>query len=122
MPGYLAKQEALKAAGVDEVLVFCVNDGAVMGAWARQQRIAGSNIAFMADPSGRYTKALGLELTDAGPKAIFGPQPRCKRFAAYCDDAVVRVLKVSESAGDPAGDDFPEESCVENMLECIAQL
>ena len=29
VPGYLENQEALKAAGIDEVLVYCVNDPAV---------------------------------------------------------------------------------------------
>lgn len=28
VPGYLANAEAIKALGVDEVLVYCVNDGA----------------------------------------------------------------------------------------------
>ena len=47
---------------------------------------------------------------------------RSKRFAAYCEDAVVKVLNISENAHgevDPAGDDFPESSCVDNMLKCI---
>lgn len=30
MPEYLEQQGALKEAGVDEVIVYCVNDGAVM--------------------------------------------------------------------------------------------
>ena len=29
VPGYLEKQEALKEAGVEEVIVYCVNDPAV---------------------------------------------------------------------------------------------
>jgi peroxiredoxin len=29
--------------------VFCVNDGAVMMAWAKDQKIEGSNITFLAD-------------------------------------------------------------------------
>ena len=33
IPGYLAAQDELKAAGIEEVMVFCVNDGAVMTAW-----------------------------------------------------------------------------------------
>jgi hypothetical protein len=30
--------------------VFCVNDGAVMQAWAKDQGIEGSNITFLGDP------------------------------------------------------------------------
>ena len=33
IPGYLAAQDALKAQGIDEIVVYCVNDGAVMTAW-----------------------------------------------------------------------------------------
>jgi hypothetical protein len=45
----LEAQKALKAAGVDEVLVYCVNDGAVMGAWAKNQGVEGSMITFLGD-------------------------------------------------------------------------
>jgi peroxiredoxin len=30
VPGYLETQDAFKAAGIDEVMVYCVNDAAVM--------------------------------------------------------------------------------------------
>ena len=39
VPGYLENVDALKKAGVDEVIVFCVNDGAVMDAWATDQKV-----------------------------------------------------------------------------------
>ena len=59
----------MKSAGIDEVLVMCVNDAAVMGAWAKDQKIEGSNISFIADPNSLVTKALGMELTAPGPCA-----------------------------------------------------
>ena len=49
------------------MLVMCVNDAAVMGAWAKDQKIEGSNISFIADPNSLVTKALGMELTAPGP-------------------------------------------------------
>jgi hypothetical protein len=30
VPGYLESQDALKEAGIEEIIVYCVNDGAVM--------------------------------------------------------------------------------------------
>ena len=39
MPGYLAKQAELKAKGVSDVIVWCVNDTAVMDAWAKDQKV-----------------------------------------------------------------------------------
>ena len=38
VPEYLEKQDALKAAGVDEVIVYCVNDGAVMLGWEQVRK------------------------------------------------------------------------------------
>lgn len=107
--------------GIDEVLVYCVNDGAVMKAWAVDQKIEGTLINFAGDPSGSYTKALGLELDHPGPVEKLGPS-RCKRFALYCEDGVVKVMNVSESKHDPAGDDVPDSSCVDNMMKEIKAL
>ena len=39
-------QKALKAKGIDEVIVVCVNDGAVMQAWADDQGVEGCAVAF----------------------------------------------------------------------------
>jgi len=43
----------------------------------------------------------------------------------YCDDGVIKVIQVSENKGgadDPAGDDFQEDSCTDNMLKLISEL
>ena len=37
-------------------------------------------------------------------------------------DGVAKAVEVSEKADDPAGDDFPESSCVENMLKHVDAL
>ena len=42
-----------------------------------------------------------------------------KRFAMYLDDGVIKHFAISEGPDDPAGDSFPETSCVEAMLEAI---
>ena len=111
----------MKSAGIDEVLVMCVNDAAVMGAWAKDQKIEGSNISFIADPNSVVTKALNMEMTAPGPCAKLGPK-RCKRFAMYVEDGVIKVINVSEAPDDPAGDARPESSCIDNMLKDIAAL
>ena len=72
-------------------------------------------VSFMADTSGALTRALDLELAHENPVRDLGPG-RCKRFAAYYDDGVLKALEVSEAPGDPAGDDDPHASCVDNML------
>lgn len=123
IPGYLEKIDELKAEGVDEVIVYCVNDGAVMKAWAAEQGTdkAGGLITLMGDPAGELTKALGVELKHSGPESV-GIIGRCKRFAAYVVDGVIKSFNLSEREDDPAGDDFPESSCAPAMLDSIRGL
>jgi len=119
VPGYLKKQDELKAQGVSDVIVFCVNDGAVMTAWAQVQGIEGSIITFLGDPRSELTDALGLVLDHPGPMSVLG-NPRCKRFSMLVDNGVVKSLNVAASDKDPAGDDEPTVSLVEKMLEDLA--
>jgi len=122
VPGYLENADTLKAVGVQEVIVYCVNDGAVMDAWAKDQGVDKSDlVTFMADPSGELTRKLDLVLDHPGPVKVLGG-PRCKRFALYVEDNVVKVMKVSEGPDDPAGDAYPDESCAPSMIESIKAL
>jgi len=100
------------------VLVYCVNDGAVMKAWAADQGVEGSMITFLADTRCELTEALKLVLDHPGPMSVLG-NARCKRFALYAVDGVIKVLNVSEAPDDPAGDTDPSKSLVENMLNSI---
>ena len=104
------------------MIVFCVNDGACMTAWAKEMKVEGTMIKFLADTRSELTKALGLQLTAAGPMRVLG-NPRCKRFAMYVDNGIIKVFNVAEKGPlgeeDPAGDDFPEVSCIDNMLKEI---
>lgn len=110
MPGYLAKQAELKEKGVDEVLIYCVNDGAVMEGWAKDQKVAGSMITFLADTRGEMTKALDLVLDAPGVLEKLG-NPRCERFAMVVDDGKITHMAV-------AGGDVPDEATfADAMLE-----
>ena len=120
VPGYLEKQDALKAAGIDEVLVYCVNDGAVMNAWGEDQGIDGSMVTFLGDPHSELTAALGMELTHPGPVDVLGCGTRCKRFAMVVDKSVVQSVFISEGPDDPAGGDDPSLSCVDHVLSTLA--
>lgn len=115
----------LQKLGIAEVIVFCINDGAVMDAWADDQKVGrdgeGSMINFLADTHGKLTDALGLRMSDPGPRGKLG-YDRTKRFSAFVDDGVLRVLNVAEKPDDPAGDDFPENSLPEKMIADIKAL
>ena len=106
------------------VYIFCVNDGAVMTAWKKDQGLGGSEmIEMVGDTQGELTAALNLTITHPGPKRVLGGAgPRCKRSAMFVDSGVIKVVSIAEAPDDPAGDDKPEVSCIENMLTLIAAL
>ena len=123
MPGYKQARNEIRDAGIDEVLVYCVNDAAVMEAWAKDQKIAGTNITFVADTSCKLTEALGLTMEAPGPRRDLG-NLRSKRFALYVDQGVVKHVAVSGTSDDPAGDapGANVASMAAGMLEAIKGL
>lgn len=111
----------LKEMGVSDVLVYCVNDGAVMDAWAKDQGVGGSIIKFLGDPGSEVTQSLGLVLNDAGPMEVFRT-PRSKRFSMLIDDGVIKSINVACTPDDPAGDDHPTVSLVEKMIDDLRRI
>jgi len=110
----------LKAKGVSDVLIYCVNDGAVMTAWAKSLAVQeGSIVQLLGDPRSEVTEALGLVLDHPGPMSVLG-NPRCKRFSMLIDDGVIKAMNVAHRKDDPAGDDDPTCSMVEKMLKDLA--
>jgi len=107
VPGYLHKQTELKEKGIAEVLVYCVNDGAVMKAWAKDQKIEGSMVTFLADTRCEFSEAIGMCMDHPGPRDALGGT-RCKRFVLVVDNGVVKNIEVSEGPDDPAGDNEPD--------------
>ena len=119
MPGYKAARNEMRDKGIDEVLIYCVNDAAVMEAWAKDQKIAGTNITFFADTSAALSKALDMTLEGApGPMRDLG-NLRCKRFALFVDNGVVKHVGLSETADDPTGDSDNSKSTAKGMLAAI---
>ena len=94
LPGFVDHLAELKAKGVDKVICLAVNDAFVMGAWAKDQKV-GDGIVMLADGSGAFTKALGLELD----LVARGLGVRSQRFALITVDGVVTHLAVEEAGG-----------------------
>jgi len=93
LPGYIAKAAEIKAKGVDTVACVSVNDAFVMGACAAVLAPgAGDDVMMLADGSGDFARAIGLELD--GSK--FGMGTRLQRFAAIVEDGVVTTLNVEQ--------------------------
>jgi peroxiredoxin len=89
VPGYVAKFDELKAAGVDEIWCVSVNDAFVMGAWGRDQKTAGK-VRMMADGSADFTQAVGLTLDLTGG----GLGLRSQRYSMLVKDGVVKTLNI----------------------------
>ena len=109
-----------------KVIIYCVNDGAVMSAWSDNQGVKSESIVtMMGDPSLQLTEALDMVLDHPGPMAVLGYR-RSKRFALFIDDGEVKVVRVSERGPlgeeDPAGDAFPEATTAPEMIKAIDAL
>ena len=89
VPSYVANYDKLKAKGVDEIWCVATNDAFVMGAWGRTQK-AGNKVRMLADGSGLWTKALGLEL-DLTARNM---GVRSNRYSMLVQDGVVKTLNV----------------------------
>ncbi len=92
MPGFVDRVGELKAKGIDTIACTAVNDIFVLNNWAEDTGAAGK-IDMLADGSGDFTKAIGLEIDLSG----FGLGVRSKRYAMLVEDGVVKVLNIDES-------------------------
>ena len=70
---------------------MAVNDPFVMQAWAKTQSVP-DGLQMLSDGNGDFTRALGLEMDASGS----GMGMRCRRFALYAENGVVRAVHVEE--------------------------
>lgn len=94
LPGFVANQFKLKAAGVDRIVCASVNDHHVMKAWAEATGALGL-IDFLADGNGAMAKAFGLDLD----LTAAGMGPRFKRSAVLIRDGIVQDVFVEDGPG-----------------------
>lgn len=89
LPGYIAAAAKFKDKKVDEIWCVSVNDAFVMGAWGKEQGAKGK-VRMMADGSGLFSKALGLEM-DLIQR---GMGMRSARYSMLVVDGEVKSLNV----------------------------
>ncbi len=94
LPGFVENADAMKAKGVDTVACIAVNDAFVMGAWGKGQGTDGK-VVMLADGSGAFTKALGLELDLVSR----GMGVRSQRYALIAENGKVTHLAVEQPGG-----------------------
>jgi glutaredoxin/glutathione-dependent peroxiredoxin len=108
LPGYIDKAADIKAKGVNEIACVAVNDAAVLAAWGKDQKTDGK-VTMLADGSGDFVRALGLELDlSKGGLGI-----RSKRYSMLVDNGVVKSLSVEQQPGQV------DASSAEAMLKAL---
>lgn len=106
LPRYEELYQAFKNEGVEEVYCLSVNDGFVMEAWAKHQKI--ENIKVLPDGNGEFSQGLGM-LID---KADLGFGKRSWRYSMLVENGVVTKGFIEP---DKPGDPF-EVSDADTML------
>ena len=108
LPGFITHADALKAKGVDEIICVSVNDIFVMDAWGKSSGID-DNITMVADGSGHFTKAIGLDLDlDEAGLGL-----RSQRYAMLVVDGTVKALNIEPETG------TAEKSSAQTLLESL---
>ena len=91
LPGYLEQADEFRARGIDSIVCLAVNDAFVMDAWGKQQGV-GDKILMVADGSGEFARATGLELD----MTARGFGWRSHRYAMVVEDGLVTALNIEE--------------------------
>ncbi|MCB8873833.1 peroxiredoxin [Acidisoma silvae] len=91
LPGFVENAQAFFDKGVDTIACIAVNDAFVMGAWGKDQGVEGK-VVMLADGSGDFAKAVGLELD----LVARGMGVRSQRYALIAKNGVVTHLGVEE--------------------------
>ena len=92
LPGFASQEQALRAKGYNNIICMSVNDSFVMQAW-KEHVAPAADIIMLADGSGLFTKALGLEL-DLTTKNM---GIRCTRFLLVAEKGVVSRIDIEDN-------------------------
>lgn len=109
VPSFIRTRSAFAEKGVDSIVCVSVNDPWVTDAWGKATGATEAGIAIVADASGDYTRAIGMDFSYP-PAGFHG---RSLRYSMYVEDGVVKVL----NAGDKPG--HCEIAAGETLLEQI---
>ncbi|MFY0619774.1 peroxiredoxin [Shimia sp.] len=95
LPSFMRTAASFKSKGVDEIICVAVNDPFVMDAWDKANEAKEAGLTLLADPTGNFTIAMGLEFS----VPEIGFTNRSKRYSAVVDDGVLQVIHIEESPG-----------------------
>lgn len=116
VPGYEAKYDAFRAAGIDEVICLSVNDAFVMFQWGKN--LGAEKVTMLPDGSGTFTRLMGM-LVD---KDNLGFGMRSWRYSMLVEDGEIEKMFVEPGLADNAPDDPFEVSDADTMLDHVKSL
>ncbi|HEX3983508.1 MAG TPA: peroxiredoxin [Acidisoma sp.] len=91
LPGFVDHAQGFFDKGIETIACIAVNDAFVMDAWAKDQGTEGK-IMMLADGSGDFARAVGLELD----LTARGMGVRSQRYALVAENGVVTFLGIEE--------------------------
>ncbi|WP_424928602.1 peroxiredoxin [Amaricoccus tamworthensis] len=106
LPSYVQNADRIRTKGVDDIICLSVNDPFVMSAWGEANGASGGNVRMIADATGAFTKAVGMDFSVPSRGLI----DRSRRYSMIVDNGVVVDLFAEEGTG-------CEISAGETMLE-----
>lgn len=114
-PGFEAKYDELKAAGVDEVYCVSVNDAFVMKSWADKLGI--TKVKMLPDGNGDFTRGMGMMVK----KENLGFGERSWRYSMLVEDGTIKKLFAEPGYMDNCEDDPFTVSDADTMLNAVKE-
>ena len=96
LPGFIENGDAIRAKGIDEIMVLTTNDTHVLKAWAEASGSKKGQVRFISDGNAAFVQKTGL----FNDSSAFGMGIRAKRFALIAEDGVVTALFLDEQPGE----------------------
>jgi glutathione-dependent peroxiredoxin len=96
VPGYVARLNDFKQAGIEDIICLSVNDPYVMDAWQRSEKAQG--VRFVADSRGEFTTAMGMAVDHQAA----GLGTRSWRYSMLVNDCTIEKMFIEpDKPGDP---------------------
>jgi glutaredoxin/glutathione-dependent peroxiredoxin len=94
LPGFVENCDAIRAKGIDEIMILATNDTHVMKAWAEASG-GKDKLRFVSDGNAEFVQKAGL----SNDSSARGMGIRSKRFAMIVEDGVVKALLLEDQPG-----------------------
>lgn len=113
LPGFEAKYQELRDAGVDEIYCLSVNDAFSMYQWGKQLGV--KNVKLLPDGNAHFTKAMDMLVK----KENLGFGDRSWRYSMLVEDGEIKQIFEEEGKTDDCPEDPFKVSDVDTILDYI---